>query len=240
MAKLLTARRRDFLQATGLVILTGAASIVPALAKESFTEKAKQAVGLGPEDVTPPEDLMREHGVLDRVLLIYETAIRKLSASADFDPAVISESANVVKDFIEDYHERSEETYLFPRFRKAGQLVDLVQTLQTQHGAGRVVTGHILSLADKSRDADGRRQLVAAMQSFIVMYRPHAAREDTELFPKLRQVVSGHEFDAIGDDMEKEEKKKFGDDGFEKIAAHVADIEKRIGIYDLNQFTPRV
>ncbi|EUA34173.1 hypothetical protein I552_4956 [Mycobacterium xenopi 3993] len=30
--------------------------------------------------VTPPEDLMREHGVLKRVLLIYREAIRRLEA----------------------------------------------------------------------------------------------------------------------------------------------------------------
>jgi hypothetical protein len=30
--------------------------------------------------VTPPEDLMREHGVLKRVLLIYREGIRRLQA----------------------------------------------------------------------------------------------------------------------------------------------------------------
>src|ERR1700746_2617898 len=53
-----------------------------------------------------PEDLMREHGVLDRVLLIYDAAIRRLSANEDFDPTVISDSAKLVQDFIGDYHEK--------------------------------------------------------------------------------------------------------------------------------------
>jgi hypothetical protein len=55
------------------------------------------------------------------------------------------------------------------------------------------------------------------------MYRPHAAREDTDLFPKFRAIVSAHEFDAIGEDMEKREVQKFGEDGFEKIAARGGD-----------------
>ena len=70
------------------------------------------------------------------------------------------------------------------------------------------------------------------------MYRPHAAREDTDLFPKLREVVSAHEFASIGEDMEKQEVQKFGEDGFEKMAARVAEIERTIGIADLRQFTP--
>jgi len=70
------------------------------------------------------------------------------------------------------------------------------------------------------------------------MYRPHAAREDTDLFPKLRDTVSAHEFDAIGEDMEKQEQRKFGHDGFGKMAAHVAEIEQKVGIADLRKFTP--
>jgi len=77
------------------------------------------------------------------------------------------------------------------------------------------------------------------MQAFVTMYGPHAAREDTVLFPKLRDIVSGHEFDAIGDEMEKREHEHFGDDGFEKAVAQVAELEKKVDLCDLTQFTPR-
>jgi hypothetical protein len=91
----------------------GLHTVVPCARAENETQ-GEQA-----EEVTPPEDLMREHGVLDRVLLIYDAAIRRLSANKDFDPAVISDSAKLVQDFIENYHEKSEEDFLFPRFRQA-------------------------------------------------------------------------------------------------------------------------
>ena len=32
-------------------------------------------------EVTPPEDLMREHGVLERLLLVYEAGIRKFASN---------------------------------------------------------------------------------------------------------------------------------------------------------------
>jgi hypothetical protein len=35
------------------------------------------------------------------------------------------------------------------------------------------------------------------------MYRPHEAREDTVLFPALREIVSEQEFGALGEDFEK-------------------------------------
>ena len=141
----------------------------------------------------------------------------------DFDPKAISDSANVIRDFIENYHEKSEEDFIFPRFRKAGKLTDLIDTLWQQHQAGRRVTERILQHAPASRRNDDDRQTIAAMQAFIIMHRPHAGREDTDLFPKFRAIVSAHEFDAIGEDMEKREVQKFGEDGFEKIAARGGD-----------------
>jgi len=234
---LITPPRRLMLQSS---LAAASVAFVTRSNAEDILDKAKQAAGLKVADVTPPEDLMREHGVLDRVLLIYEAAMRKFAANADFDPKVISDSAKVVQDFIENYHEKSEEDFIFPRFRKSRQLIDLVETLLQQHRAGRRVTQTILQHAPASRhDGDARHQTITAMQSFIVMYRPHAAREDTDLFPRLRSIVSAHEFDAIEDDMEKQEHQHFGEDGFEKTAAHVSELEKAVGIDDLRQFTPR-
>src|SRR5512141_3251621 len=66
------------------------------------------------EEVTPAEDLMREHGLLKRILLIYAEAVSRLDAGSDFHPEAISESAGIIRSFIEDYHERLEEEHLFP------------------------------------------------------------------------------------------------------------------------------
>jgi hemerythrin-like domain-containing protein len=191
-------------------------------------------------EVTPPEDLMREHGVLDRLLLVYEAGLRKFASNEDFDPAIITNAAETVRDFIENYHEKSEEEAVFPRFKKAEKMVPLVDTLLTQHQAGRRVTQTILQSAPGSRkDGDDRKRLVASIHSFITMYRPHAAREDTDLFPLLRSLVSAHEYDAMAEDFEKKEHQLFGEDGFEKMVNRVAQLEESIGIHDLSQFTPR-
>ncbi|TMJ52876.1 MAG: hemerythrin domain-containing protein [Alphaproteobacteria bacterium] len=182
---------------------------------------------------------MREHGVLDRLLLIYEAGLRKFDANEDFDPAVITGTAQIVRDFIENYHEQSEEEAVFPRFRKAKKMVPLVDTLLDQHKAGRRVTDVILQHAPASRkDGEDRRQMVGAVHSFIAMYRPHAAREDTDLFPLLKAIVSPHEYDAMAEDFEKKGHRLFGGDGFEMMTHRVAGLEQQIGIADLAQFTP--
>ena len=72
------------------------------------------------------------------------------------------------------------------------------------------------------------------------MYNPHEAREDTVLFPAFRGIVSANEFAALGEDFEKKEHELFGADGFEKVVDQVAEIEKKLGIYELAQFTPKI
>jgi hemerythrin-like domain-containing protein len=71
------------------------------------------------------------------------------------------------------------------------------------------------------------------------MYRPHEAREDTVLFPAFRSIVSRHEYDALGEDFEKKEDELFGEDGFFKVVDQVAQLEKKLGIFELSQFTPK-
>jgi hemerythrin-like domain-containing protein len=90
------------------------------------------------------------------------------------------------------------------------------------------------------KNSDDRRKLADSLRQFIRMYNPHEAREDTILFPGFRKIVSKNEYDSLGEDFEKKEHELFGEDGFEKMVDKVAAIEKKLGIYDLAQFTPKV
>jgi hypothetical protein len=110
-----------------------------------------------------------------------------------------------------------------------------------QHAAGRRVTEQILALAGGAslKAAGDREKLAGALHSFVRMYAPHEAREDTILFPEFAKLVTRHEYDAMGDDFERVEHQKLGADGFEGMVVRVAGIEKQLGIYELAQFTPR-
>jgi hemerythrin-like domain-containing protein len=202
---------------------------------------SKTSKPVGDEGVAPPEDLMREHGVLKRVMLVYEEGVRRIDAKQDLPPEAIRNSADIIRRFIEDYHEKLEEDYLFPRFEKAGKLVDLTTVLRAQHQGGRRLTDQITQLATLQglKDPSSAARLKDAMQRFNRMYSPHEAREDTVLFHALRELVSKHEFAALGEQFEKKEHDLFGEEGFEKMVDRVAGIEKSVGIYDLSQFTPK-
>jgi hemerythrin-like domain-containing protein len=224
-------RRRFLFAAT-----TAAAVLVADGCARSATQRMV-ADDEGENDVGPVEDLMREHGILNRILLIYDEVGRRIDARAPFPADALANGAGIVRRFVEDYHEKLEEDFLFPRFERAGRLVELVATLRTQHQRGRTLTADVLQLAGAT-DPGNRRRLRTTLQSFVRMYRPHEAREDTVLFPALRRLVTPREYDELGERFEDEEHRRFGARGFEGVVDEVAQLERALAIDDLAQFTP--
>ena len=198
--------------------------------------------GGGEEDVGPAEDLMREHGVLNRALLVYEECRRRLDEPKGEVPAgLLVDAANLVHRFVHEYHEVLEEREVFPRLEKAGKLADLTRVLREQHAAGRIVTERILALGGKAgstSDAE-RKELSSRLADFVRMYRPHEAREDTVVFPTFHSMFSPKEWDALGDLFEGKEKETLGEEGFEHAVQSVSAFELTLGIHELAQFTPR-
>lgn len=226
--------RRDVVKRAGV-----AAGTVLVLGPVAWAEAAEEEEQEAEGKVTPAEDLMREHAVLSRLLLIYETGLPAGPGAGAPPLKEIGEAARLIRTFIEEYHEKLEEDYLFPRFEKAGKLVALVKTLRQQHDAGKRLTGAILEVTSATGTPDATR-LEHNVRAFIRMYRPHAARESTVLFPQIQAVVSPKEYDEMGETFEDIEHQKFGREGFEGIVANVAEIEKRLHLYDLAEFTPRL
>ena len=238
--------RRSFLHAAGK--FAAAAAVLPAnllVQKTAGQERHEQSY------VVPTnENLMRQHGILRRVLLMYDEVIRRIDAKQDFPRQTVIDSAEIIRKFIEDYHEKLEEEHIFPLFRKyyrrddvlrlyAQKLVDLVDILNEQHTAGRRLTDRIVSTLQSLNTSDNRQKLAHDLRAFIRMYAPHAAREDTVLFPALHVIATRQEYEELGEKFDEIEHKTFGGDGFDMYLDYVTAFEKRLGIYDLKQFTPK-
>jgi hypothetical protein len=225
--------RRALLHGGALSGFVAASSLaLPVLARETKKTGAE-------ETVFPPENLMRGHAVLARMLLIYEGGMRRMGQGEDIDPAVYSQAAEITKGFIHDHQEKMEEELVFTCFKKGGRMVELVGVLAQQHAAGRKLTERILAAAPQTRNREPREAMGRDVQALIAMYRPHMAREATDLFPALRYLVTADEYAGIADEMDKRERQAFGADGFENITKKAAEVEKVIGIEDIGVFTPK-
>jgi len=231
-----TRARREFLVAGG-TLFASLAAMSPTASRAA--ETARPAADAAPE-VSTLEDLMREHGALRRILLMYDHVSGLLSSGKEFPVEILTQTLDIVRRFVQDYHEYLEEQYLFPRFQKAGKLVDLTKVLLAQHNAGRRLLDQIKALvtAEALKNPGQQKSLAERLRLFTRMYRPHAAREDTILFPAFHGIVTAKEYDALGDTFEDKEQELFGKDGFETIVARIAEMEQKMGVYDLAQFTP--
>jgi len=192
-------------------------------------------------EVTAIEDLMREHGVLRRALLVYTAAAAQLRSNpSTVAPDALQKTAKLFQAFGEEYHEKKlEETFIFPAVKRAGgPAAGLPDILIVQHQRGRAITDYILAVTQGANVGAGNAESLAkVLDSFVLMYRHHAAREDTILFPAWKQTLTAKQLDELGEQFEEIERQQFGEDGYEEAVKQIGDIESRLGLADLAQFT---
>jgi hemerythrin-like domain-containing protein len=222
--------RRDLIQKSTLA-LTGAV-LAPALFAQQKSEP----------EVTATEDLMREHGVIRRALLIYAELVPKLRSNpGSIDPAALHKTAQLFRTFGEDYHERQlEEQHIFPTIRKMNkpELTHYADVLTAQHQRGREITDYILAVSNQKIGKQHADTLAQIFESFTLMYQNHAAREDTIVFPAWKTNYTNKQLDELGDQFEEIEQKTFGKDGFEDAEHTIGQVEVTFGFTDIAQFTP--
>ena len=224
--------RRLVIAAGAGLVLAGASPQIARAAEKHDDEKEVSAV----------EDLMREHGVIRRAILVYRDMAAKLRAKpTSLDPDLLRRAAMMFRAFGEDYHEKKlEETHIFPTIRKAGgpAAAAYIDVLIAQHQRGRELTDYILGVVGKGAIATGDAETLAhILDSVELMYEHHAAREDTVVFPAWKDALSAHQLDEMGDQFEEIERQQFGKDGFEDAVAQIAHIEQSLGVADIARFT---
>ncbi len=255
--------RRRFLSLTGSLAAGIALSAIPPAVSSAG---AKECNETGP-GFNPVEELMREHGILRRTALIFDEAVSLINGTEATPSKVLTESAGLIRRYVEDYHERLEEDEIFPRLEKAGQLNDLIKVLREQHAVGRRLTDKISKLSGSEalkavkaeeepsaavrqiyggppmfgdKGSSIKHDLSSIVQQFILMNRYHSAMEDTVVFPVYHAMVPPEEFYALGEKFKERGNELFGYGGFEQIVASVVVMEKKLGTHDLAKFTPQV
>jgi|SRR5215813_3163782 len=113
-------RRRSLRAST----IAGAGLVLAACQKNSDQKQAAEKEQAKDHEkggeVTATEDLMREHGVLRRALLVYSAGSVKLRTNASsIPPDALQKAARLFRAFGEEYHENKlEEVYIFPAVKK--------------------------------------------------------------------------------------------------------------------------
>lgn len=238
--------RRNFLRETAL--LTGSVFVLNACGTNVQDTSSGHGGNMGPgpekedkgKEVTAAEDLMREHGILRRALIVYsESAVRLRRSAGDLPPDALLKTAKLFRAFGEDYHEKQlEEAFIFPSVRqRGGEAAGYTDILVVQHNRGREITDYIASVAGSAKVGSNGPRLADALDAFVRMYEIHAAREDTIVFPAWKEAISDGEYKELSEKFEDIEHKTFGEDGFDDAVKQIADIENMLKLTDMSQYT---
>lgn len=202
---------------------------VPALADE---ERSTEVLAV--------EDLMREHGVLRRALLVYAEAARRLHQGLAVPSRALHQAADLFRRFGEDYHEHAlEEQHVFPAVIAAGlpQAANC-RILADQHRRGRQITGYILAAsAGSGIGASRRAPLAGVLAGMLRMYQHHAAIEDTLVFPAWKGTLAPTQYSRLSEQFEALEQRMFGHDGFQDAVERIGRIEQAFALDDLASLT---
>jgi hemerythrin-like domain-containing protein len=223
--------------ATGVLVPINGLLIPVTHAEE---DKQKNRSSEGGEEVSATEDMMREHGVLRRTLIVYaELSNRLLSHSGNIDPLALADAAKLFREFGEDYHEHTlEEQYVFPEVRKAGGPQEkLVEVLLHQHQRGREITDYLYRVGSRGRIGADAESLATVLASMVRMYQPHAAWEDTVIFPAWKKTQSKSRLDELAEKFEDIEHERFGKDGFDDALERIERVERALGLSELGAYT---
>ncbi len=199
----------------------------------------RQAIGAqsasdATEDVSAMEDLMREHGLLRRMLCVYRAARERLqhdAANTTLEP--VHRTARLFRTFGEDYHERMlEEQIIFPAVVRAGPpKAAHPDVLTAQHRQGRAITDYLYSAsAHPDRARESVSELIQGLSYFVRLYDAHTAFEETLVFPAWRKLLKPDQYAEMSERFEEIERKQFGGDGYAATAKEVAAIEQ---VYDI-------
>jgi len=202
-------------------------------AKEEKKERAEEM------EVNAPEDLMRQHAVASRLLLIYDNAANPDSNWARPSAKALVSTAQMIRSNVDEHHMKLEEEIIFPLFQKGGTTTDLVTTLREQHTVARRLNDAILRAVEKGESTTAG-SLIRDLRAYTRMLAAHTAYEETSLYPLLRTAVSPQEYEQMERTLHEADRKKMGPQGFAGLVAKVAELESTAGITGLAQFTERV
>jgi len=185
------------------------------------------------------EELMRQHAVANRLLLVYDTAVTpELGTDKPSGPAVTS-AAQMLRSTVDDFHVKFEEEHIFPLLQKSGKMGDLINTLREQHAAARTLTDEILKAREEGGGRPASEALARNIRAYVHMLQAHTAYEETLLYPQIRTVASASQYDQLNKALQDMSRTALGAQGFAGLVTKVGELEKSAGITSLAQFTPK-
>ncbi len=167
--------------------------------------------------------LMDEHRVIERVLVVLETAAQRLEQGQAMRPGFFLDAADFIKGFADGCHHQKEEGVLFKAMVAAGlpSQGGPIAVMLMEHDQGRAFTRAMREAALKLQagDESARSAIVEAARGYAGLLRQHIAKEDGILYPLASRVLPPAGQERLMEDFERVEHEETGAGVHEKYLA---------------------
>jgi hemerythrin-like domain-containing protein len=184
---------------------------------------------------SPTEKLLQEHGILRRILLVYEEFLGQLEHAEEHPSfSALIDTTTLLQGYVQGYHEVIEETYVFPIVEKIPSMQSLVSTLRKQHVLARQMSTDVIVSA---RMVDLKR-LTTTLDALILLYQAHTAWEDTDLTIAYRSILSREGSNHLIETFNRVELDLFGPGAEADVLVQITEIERAFDIHGPAEFEP--
>ena len=179
--------------------------------------------------MNPTEELMKEHRVIERMLVVVSKAADRLNAGQKVDRDVFVGAADFLKNFADRCHHGKEEKLLFVKMVERGVSGEVgpIAVMLREHEDGRAHVRKIAELSSKEVDDRSRSELVNHVKAYANLLGQHIQKEDKILYPMADQLLTSDDQDELEKGFLEVEEKVMGPGVHERYHHMIEELEKR-------------
>ena len=174
------------------------------------------------------QTISNEHRSMWQVSVVLEELCKQCGDAQQKPDAELFELIlEYIEQYIERVHQPKEEAYLYRAVaERTAEGAEMIEQFRREHAASPEIVGRLRSqLHDLMKHfPEGREQFRVDLESYITLLRTHIQREESDLFPLARKVLTDVDWDEIDAAFADSHDPKFGEESRAKFRALLSRI----------------
>jgi hemerythrin-like domain-containing protein len=150
----------------------------------------------------PIGPLMIEHRLIEKMIAVMKSALKKAEEEKAVNPAFIETAADFIRTYADRCHHGKEEDILFRELKKKALSEEhkrIMDELTAEHVWGRKTTGRLVEANKRYHEGDreGLTTILDCLGSLANFYPSHIEKEDKRFFIPVMDYFTKEEKDAM-------------------------------------------
>lgn len=180
--------------------------------------------------MTPTDDLMNEHRVIERMLSILTKASNRLEAGKSIEPGFYVNAVDFLKNFADKCHHSKEEKLLFVKMMERGVSGEVgpIAVMMREHQDGRAHVKTLDKLSKEKMSKSTKDGLIKSSRAYVDLLTKHIQKEDNVLYPLANQILDKADQAELEKGFEEVEEKVMGPGVHERYHRMIEEWEEKL------------